>query len=169
MDMLDWGIVGIILISTLISLWRGAVREIFSLATWLIAAFVGFKFNALLIPFFTAFTQNETLQLVASFLTLVILVVIIGTIIGVMVSNATSTVGLGGLDKILGLGFGCARGILIIALVVLFAKQTELPSQQWWKDSALLPSFETMSGKINDWLKEQGYDLFAPSPKKTQT
>lgn len=167
MELLDWGILAIILVSTLISIWRGAIREIISLATWLLAAFIGFKYNALLVPFFSAFTANTSLQLAGSFLTLVILVVVIGTIIGISLSKAVSTVGLSGLDRALGMIFGGARGVLIVAVAVLFAGQTELPSEKWWKDSTLLPQFETVAGQINDWIKAQGYEPFSANPKKT--
>lgn len=167
MEMVDWAIILVVLISTLISIWRGAIREIFSLATWVIAALVGFKFNDLLVPFFSAFTSSESLQLAGSFLSLVILVVVIGTIIGISLSRAISTVGLTGLDKVLGMVFGCARGVLIVAMVVLFAGSTELPAQLWWKDSLLIPQIEPIANEINDWIKEQGYDSFVTSPKQT--
>lgn len=165
MTIIDWVILAIILISTLMSLWRGAVREIISLTTWVLAAFVGFKFNHLLVPFFSAFTTHEPLQLGASFLTLAILVVIIGTIIGVALSAAISKIGLGVLDKILGLGFGFARAILLIAVVILFAKNTELPSDKEWKQSMLLPHFDVVVDYINQWIKSQGYEPFGEKPK----
>jgi membrane protein required for colicin V production len=165
MAMLDWAIVAVILISTLISIWRGAVREIFSLATWILAALVGFKFNTLLVPFYSAFTTSETLQLVGSFLTLVILVLVIGTIIGVAISSAISKMGLGVIDRVLGLGFGCARGILIVSVIVLFLGQTEVPSEPWWKDSTLLPQFEKVAEYINDWIKAQGFEPFGAQTK----
>lgn len=165
MEMIDWGILVLIAISTLIGLWRGAVREIISLATWVIAAIVGFKYNHLLIPFYSAFTAHETLQLIASFLTLVILIVIIGTILGVTLSEAISKIGLGMLDRVLGLGFGGARGILIIALVILFARNTEIPSQEQWKKSLLIPQFDVVVDYINQWIKDQGYEPFG---KKSQ-
>lgn len=153
MVMLDWAIIALIFISTLISLWRGAVREIFSLATWVLAALVGFKYKTLLVPFYSAFTASETLQLVGSFLTLVILVLVIGTLIGVAISSAISKIGLGMLDRFLGVGFGFARGVLIVSVIVFFLGQTEMPSESWWKDSLLMPHFEKAAEYINDWVK----------------
>jgi membrane protein required for colicin V production len=167
MTMIDWIILVIILLSTLISIWRGAVREIISLTTWVLAALVGFKYNKLLVHFYSAFTANESLQIGASFLTLVVLVVILGTLLGVALSKVTQKIGLAGLDRILGLGFGAARGVLMVSLAVLFAQYTELPAQEQWKNSRFIPQFEVFAGKINQWLTAQGLEPFTTPPEHT--
>lgn len=160
MGILDWFLIGVVLISTLISIWRGAVREIFSLATWVLAAIVGMKYNHLLVPMYAKYIAAPEIQLAASFITLVVFVVVIGTIIGVSASKLVNTIGLKGLDKVLGMGFGCARGILIIAIVVYFARFTELPAEQWWTSSKLLPHFEVVADKMESWMTQQGIKPF---------
>lgn len=165
MSIVDWGIVVIILISTLISIWRGAIREVISLTTWILAFLISFKFYLNLVPFYSAFTQEVILQKGAAFLTLMLLILIIGTIIGITLSAAVGKIGLRPLDRTLGMGFGGARGILIIAIAVMFAKNTELPSQAEWKHSQLLPHFDTLVGSVSQWLTSQGYDLTSSKPK----
>jgi membrane protein required for colicin V production len=165
MTVIDWGILIVMFLSTLIGLWRGAVREVISLATWVLAILVGLKYNHLLVHFYSAFTTHEPLQLGASFLTLVILVVIVGTILGTALSAGISKIGLGPLDKVLGLGFGFIRSVLLIAIVILFAKQTELPSNEEWKQSQLLPQFDRVVDYINEWIKSMGYHPFDDKPQ----
>lgn len=166
MTMIDWGILIIIFFSSLTGLWRGAVREVFSLATWALSIYLAFKFYHHLIAFYSSFTQHHSLQVCLSFLTILILVLIVGSIIASALSEGASKIGLKSIDKALGLGFGFLRAVLVIGIAIILAKNTELPSYETWKQSTLLPHFEPVVVQLNDWMKALGYD---PSSDKSDT
>jgi len=44
--------------------------------------------------------------------------------------------------------FGAARGVLLVAIIVLLARLTPLPEDPWWHDSRLIVNFE----KLSDWM-----------------
>jgi membrane protein required for colicin V production len=44
--------------------------------------------------------------------------------------------------------FGLARGVFIIAILVLLAHLTAMPKETWWQSSVLVPQFQIVS----DWI-----------------
>ncbi len=162
--LVDWVIIIVIIFSTLISLWRGAAREVLSLLTWLVAIWVAFTYYTALEPALVPYVEAPELRMAITFTILLVAVVIVGTIIAKVVSTAINSVGLSGLDRILGLGFGCLRGVLILAIFVLLAGFTELPSEPWWKDSTLIPHLKVVGTYLMDWLGQQGFEPFKTEP-----
>ncbi len=149
MSWFDIAIILGILVSSLISLVRGFVKESISLATWLIAGFIALSYHQVLSELLLPYIASPTLSVAAAFAGLFIATLIVGAIINYMVSQLVSKTGLSGTDKTLGVIFGAARGILIVAMVVLFAGLTPIPSEPWWQDSMMVEQFQ----KIAEWIK----------------
>jgi len=160
----DWVIIGIITLSTVMSLWRGATREIFSLTTWALAIYLGVKFASTLDQFLTAFINSQSVRFAVGFIIIFLVVMIIGGLIIRVVSRFISFTGLTLVDRLFGIAFGLARGVLIIAVAVVLVGYTTMPQDKWYKDSQLLPHFEGISSSISTWVQEQGFD-----PKKLET
>lgn len=150
----DIVIVGIILISTLISLFRGFVKESISLATWVLAGILAVRYMDVLAVFFEASIESVTIRMAAAFAVLFIVTLIIGAIVNFIVSQMVSKTGLGGTDKALGMVFGLGRGILIIVMLLLLAGLTPMPEEQWWKESLLIEQFSAISTWVRDFLPQ---------------
>ena len=65
-----------------------------------------------------------------------------------------------GTDRALGVIFGIARGIVIVAILVLFAGLTALPKDPWWKESLFLPHFQVLAVEIQNLLPPEVAVLF---------
>ena len=150
MGWLDISILVVILISCLISLVRGFVKESISLATWLVAGFIALRYHPVLAEIFTPYIESPTISLAAAFAALFILTLIVGAIINYMVSQLVNKTGLSGTDKMLGMVFGAARGVLIVSMIVLFAGLTPIPSENWWQESIMVDQFM----KVAVWIKD---------------
>ncbi len=150
----DIAILSVILISTLISLIRGFVKESISLATWLIAGFIAMTYYLVLSDLLLPYIESPTISQAVAFAILFITSLIVGAIINYMVSQLVSKTGLSGTDKLLGMIFGAARGVLIIAMIVLFAGLTPMPSEAWWKESILVPQFMEIAVWIQQWMPQ---------------
>jgi membrane protein required for colicin V production len=87
----------------------------------------------------------------ASFLTLFIATLIAGGLVGFLLGKLVDSTGLSGTDRLAGLLFGVARGMLIAAVLVLLAGVTPLPGDPWWKQSKLIPPFQSLAL----WLRDQ--------------
>lgn len=143
MNWIDYTILIITLTSATLGLIRGLVQEIFSLASWASALWVGFYYYQ------TLATQLETLNLKPAslraavafailFIATFTLVKITGYLIGILIDQSLFS----SLNRFGGLLFGSARGLLLILILILVADALELSKQSFWQQSRFLPFLE---------------------------
>jgi len=161
MSWLDLVIIGIILVSSLISLVRGFVKESISLVSWILAGFIAFRYFSALAEVLLPYLESPTLRTGLSFAVLFVCTLIIGAIVNFMASQMVSKTGLSGTDKTLGMVFGAARGVLIVTMLVLLAGLTPMPSESWWQDSAMIDYFSNIAGWLKDILPQDIASRFA--------
>jgi membrane protein required for colicin V production len=150
----DITILAIIAISVVISFFRGFLREALSLAVWIAAFWVAWLFFRDLAPFFAQWVTAPSLQLALAYTLIVIGAVIVGGIISWLIGLLIDKSGLSGTDRMIGLFFGAARGVIIVAIVVLLAGMTAFPQDPWWQESQLIPYFETIALRLKELLPE---------------
>lgn len=148
MVVLDWVIIGVVLVSTVISLVRGFVKEVLSLLTWVAAFAIALGFSKPASALVPQAVDIPSARVAIAFLALFVAVLIIGGIINWAVSTAVNKTGLSGTDRSVGMIFGLARGIFIVAILILLAHLTALPKESWWQSSVLVPQFQIVS----DWI-----------------
>lgn len=149
MAIIDYVILAIVGVSTLISLVRGFVKESLSLLTWISAFAIAISFAqnaAVLVP---KAVDIPSARVALAFMVLFVLVLIIGGIINWIISTLVNKTGLTGTDRSVGMVFGLVRGVFIVAILILLAHLTAMPNEPWWKASVLLPSFQIVS----DWIQ----------------
>jgi membrane protein required for colicin V production len=153
---LDYVIVGIIGISTLISLLRGFVREAFSLAIWLLAFWISWSFFRQLKPRLEPLLDApDQVLLGASFGILMILSLSIGGLVNYLVVRIVEKTGLSGTDRFVGMVFGAARGGIMVVILVMLAGLTAIPEEPWWQRSRTVGYFEEAAMLMRDHLPEQ--------------
>lgn len=155
MNWADWGILGIIAISSLFSLKRGFTREALSLVTWVAAFIIARVFSDALAIFLTPYIETPSIRLVASFAILFIATLIVGAVVNNLFSLLIDATGLTGTDRILGMGFGIARGGLLVIVLIALVGLTPAVNDLWWKESTLIPHFKTMES----WTRMMGSDI----------
>ncbi|MET0379062.1 MAG: CvpA family protein [Spongiibacteraceae bacterium] len=147
MNWADWTIVAILGISCLISLMRGFVREALSLIAWLAASFVAIAYHQPLADVFARWIETPSIRDLLAYLALFIGTLLVGTLINSLIGSMLKASGLTGFDRVLGLVFGAARGLLIVlALVILLPMVIPVNQDPWWRQSSLIPHFEIMEG-----------------------
>lgn len=161
MSWFDIAILCVILLSSLISLVRGFVKESISLATWLIAGFIALNYYLVFSQVLSPYIESPTISQGVAFGVLFIATLVVGAIINYMVSQLVNKTGLSGTDKMLGIIFGAARGILIVSMVILFAGLTPMPAEAWWQESVLVEHFMSIALWIRDLLPEDMADRFS--------
>ena len=146
----DYAILGILLISSFISLVRGFVKEALSLVGWVLAFWVSLSFAVPLSKLFESSSDDPTLRLIIAFVVLFVLSLIVSAVINFFASRLVQRTGLTGTDRFLGVVFGFLRGAVLVSVLVLLAGLTTLPKEDWWDDSFLLFRFQA----IAMWVRE---------------
>ena len=158
----DYVIIGIVAVSAVISLIRGFVREAISLLGWILAIWAALGFSASLSPFFARFIEVPSLRELAAFLVIFLGVLFVAGVTNFILGLLVEKTGMSGTDRVLGMVFGAARGVLIVALLVVLAGFTKLPADPWWRASILIPHFAQVAEGVRDLLppelaKKLGY------------
>ena len=151
----DWLIIGIVAVSSLLSLKRGFIREALSLVTWVSAFIVARLFATSLSTYLVGYIETPSLRMLAAFAALFVLTLIVGALVGKLITALISATGLSATDRILGMGFGAVRGGLVVVVIVALLGLTPATEDQWWKDSQLIPHFVLME----EWTKETAKEI----------
>jgi membrane protein required for colicin V production len=147
----DYCIVGIIGLSALIGLLRGFIREVFSLCAWFLAAWIGLRFSREFSAYLDPLISVPSARMAASFGILFLASLILASLIAFLLHKLVHSTGLTGTDRLAGMVFGIGRGVVATAVLVLLAGVTPLPADPWWKESALIPPFQSLAL----WLRDQ--------------
>ena len=79
-----------------------------------------------------------------AFFALFIIILVLGVIVSCLLTRVIQKTGLNVTDRIMGVVFGLARGVVIVALLLLIASLSSLATATWWQNSALIPRFEPL-------------------------
>jgi membrane protein required for colicin V production len=152
MTWLDLAVLAVLALSMAWGVWRGLVREVISLAGWVIAFLVANMLAAPLAAMMRSWMPRPEWHLLLAFVIIFLLTLTATTLAGVALSRLVKKVGLGGLDRTLGGAFGLARGWLIALGFALLAGLTRLPLHPVWTDSFTGPSLARAALYLKTWL-----------------
>lgn len=150
----DWIILAVIVLSGGVSLFRGFIREVVSLAAWISAFFVCSKFYEPLAGKLTYFSDDFVRKTIACLVLFVATLFVVG-LCGKLIISLVSSVGLTGTDRLIGMVFGIGRGILIVCVclallrigfalhILSFVADTPV-----YRDSLLIPELQ----RIVNWF-----------------
>ncbi len=148
---IDYSIIGIILISAVIGLFRGFIKESFSLAIWAVAIWIGLTFSRSF-SVFIDFIKSPSARIIVAFVILFIITLILGALISYLLGELVKKTGLTGSDRFAGMIFGITRGLIVVSIIVMLAGLTPLPEDPWWKESVLIPPFQSLAVWLRDLM-----------------
>jgi membrane protein required for colicin V production len=147
---LDLVLLGVMLVSGLLAMIRGFMREILSITAWGAAAAVTLFAYPRLLPIAKANISSDIVAAVAVVGGVFLITLLIVSVITVRVSDMILDSRIGALDRTLGFLFGLARGLVIVVVAFLFfAWLVPDRSQPDWVRSA--KSRVVLQG-TGDWL-----------------
>ena len=148
---LDMLLLGIMLISGLLAMIRGFIREILSIAAWAGAAAATVVLYGPLLPIAKA---NISSAIVASGVVIggvFLLTLLIVTSVTVRISDKVLDSRIGALDRTLGFLFGLGRGLIIVVVAFLFFAWLVPPAKQ--PDGVLNAKSLEVLNKTGEWLQ----------------
>lgn len=159
MNLIDVIFVLVLVLSLLVGVWRGLMRELLSLVSWLAAAYLAWRFHGLLMgPLSGAIQSPGARQAAALLLTFIAAVVVLALVSHLLVSVLKRSP-LRGTDRALGAVFGVLRAGVLVAATVLLVEATPLQKSLWWQGSSLVPQARAPA----QWLRatvERGLEQF---------
>ncbi len=150
-----------IIISVVVGILRGFVKEAFSVASLLFAAWAAMNFGASAGRLGESWISSDGLQLWFGRILVFVAILAVGGLLGWAVSRLVRLSILNGTDRALGGMFGLCRGALLIGVFVIGAQIASFDRDSWWQESRLIP-YATV---IADWIRimaPKGADLLYP-------
>src|SRR5438552_7807297 len=117
---LDLVLLAVMLISGLLAMVRGFMREILSIAAWGAAALATLYSFSRLLPTAKTYFNNDTVASIVVVAGVFVGTLIVVSVITVRISDMILDSRIGALDRTLGFLFGLARGLLIVVVAFLF-------------------------------------------------
>ncbi|WP_404362400.1 CvpA family protein [Marinobacter sp.] len=153
---IDWVIIALIAVSTLISLKRGFVREALSLVSWVGAFIIARTFHPQMQALLEGTVETPMVRLVAAFAILFFGTLIVGAIINNMIGHLVKATGLTATDRVLGMGFGLLRGLVVVIVAIAFTRYTPLAEDTWWRTSIMIDRLAV----VEEWSRRTLGDEF---------
>ncbi len=141
LTIVDFVVLGILLISGVIAWHRGFLKETLSVSAWLIASLAAVTVWPTTRPFVRAFVNPDYLADVLALVGFFFILLIPISFISFRLSEIVRGSRAGPLDKSLGFVFGLARGLLVVGLAYVIFSSLASPKDQpkWMTEARLLP------------------------------
>lgn len=152
MTLFDYLVIFVLIASVVISTMRGLVKEMISLASWIVAFVVANAYGAQLAKMLPEMVPGEVVRLILAFIVLFIGVRILMGLLGMAVDALIKAGGLSLADRGLGGLFGLGRGLVIVLAAVILCGMTTIPQQDFWKNALLSPLAETGARTVKPFL-----------------
>jgi membrane protein required for colicin V production len=148
--LLDLILIGVMLISAVLAMIRGFIREVLSIAAWVIAAGATLYAYSKLLPYAKSYFNNDIIAAGVVIGGTFLLTLILVSVVTVRFSDMVLDSRVGALDRTLGFLFGLGRGLIIVVVAFLFfAWLVPARTQPSWITNA---KSKVVLQSTGDWL-----------------
>ncbi len=155
MNWADWVILAILLVSSLISLKRGFVKEALSMANWVLAFFIAITFRDQLSFLLQSQIQTPSVRDMVAFGILFAATLVVGAMVNYLIGEVVRMTGLSGTDRMFGMVFGLVRGFVVVMAILLFLPAlVPVDQDAWWRESLFIPQLLEFEGWCRAAMKQ---------------
>ena len=153
---IDIIVIAIVVMSAFVALWRGLVRETFSIFEWVASAYVALRLSAVFQPMLAGIVEPAWLAWIAAFVGVFIAVLVPLSMLTHRFAEIVKRSEIGPIDRALGFVFGIGRGLVIVGLAYIafasFVPQEQHP--QMLTEARLFPMIQNSSEVLLSLLPE---------------
>lgn len=135
----DYIILAIVIVSAVMGLVRGLLREAIAVITWFLAIVLAWSFGPSLEPHLGGILVGSPLRIWAARAIIFVGILLLGGAISVIISHYVRVSMFAGMDKFLGFVFGIMRGIVIVGAFTIAVQALRMDEDASWKRSKLMP------------------------------
>ena len=121
---------------------RGLLREVISLISWIAALWIAWTFSSSLEPYLGGALKDAAVQPWAARTIIFVAVLLVGAVIGALLSHFVRLTVFSGIDRMLGMLFGLLRGVVVLGVLAMLAHAVRLHEEPWYRSSLLVPYAE---------------------------
>lgn len=168
----DLVILGVLLVSAVFAFLRGFIREVLTILGVVGGLAASLAFGKQLVPLmnqwlgvdpnaeepqkFMDIVPYPVVADVLAYGSIFLIVVIVLSLVSGFLAGWARTIGLGAIDRTLGVIFGIARGVLVLAVLYLLPYLLFEPEarKEWFKDSRMIVYIEQTSAWLAEFLPD---------------
>jgi membrane protein required for colicin V production len=154
MTAFDFIAIAVVAISAIFGIWRGFVREVFSLVSWIAAFWLARTFAGVVAMWLPASLSHHGLRTIIAFIAIMLVTLLVLSLVSMLIAHLVKAAGLTASDRTLGAAFGLLRGVLIAVIMVLLGGMTSEPREAYWRNALLARPLERMALLAKPWLPD---------------
>ncbi len=179
MTVFDLILLAIFIISTVVGVFRGFIKEILSIVSWILAFWLGYTYCVEAGEWLAQFVSlgDGKIRTSAGFGLVFVATLFIFAIITYVITKLIVRGPIKGVDRVLGIATGFLRAVIISAVLMVLLQAFGVSSSAFWKESKfvphLMPAVELMQevlpklwqsdepleeGELRDKLIDQGVE-----------
>jgi membrane protein required for colicin V production len=148
LTVLDVLVIVVVLISAILAMVRGFVREVLSVASWVAAAAAAYFFYKPLIPLVRPYIASETVATIVAAASIFFVALIVASYITMRISDFVIDSRVGALDRAFGFIFGAARGVLLLVIALLFFTWLVPKPPVWVAEARTKPVLDDIGARL---------------------
>jgi membrane protein required for colicin V production len=147
---LDVIVIVVVLISAILAMVRGFVREVLSVASWVAAAVAAYFFYKPVVPFIQPYLESATVAIIVSAAAVFFVALIVVSYIAMKISDFVIDSRIGALDRVLGFVFGAVRGVLMVVVALIFFNWMVARPPTWVTAAYSKPILDRLGEQLKD-------------------
>jgi membrane protein required for colicin V production len=151
--LLDIILIVIMLVSALLAMVRGFMREVLAITAWVLAAAATLYSYGKLLPLATSYFNSTVVATIAVVGGVFLVTLLVVSVLTIRISDMVLDSRVGALDRTLGFLFGLARGLVIVVIAYMFFDWLvpDRSKPEW----VLHAKSKVVLSSAGDWLKAQ--------------
>lgn len=154
MNHADIAILVLFALSMVIGLVRGFVVEVMAIVVWILAVALAYWFGPLLAAQFAPSLELNSARILLGYGLVFVATLIAGAILVYFLKKLVAGTGLSGTDRLFGMLFGAARGLVLVVLLIMTLGLTPFPADPWWRASSAISALQPIAERARVWLPE---------------
>lgn len=153
MNNIDLVILVLLLLSSINGLRQGLIHALANLIGWVLALILAIRYNEQVQPWMALLTDDVTLQKIAAFAAIVMLVILLTWIAGYFLHQVFKKLKLSWLNRLAGGTFGLAKS-LVVFLVLIHTLNPWFAESKTWKNSKMIALLLPYAAPATAYSKE---------------
>jgi membrane protein required for colicin V production len=135
----DYIILAILILSAVMGLVRGLLREAVAVITWFLAIVLAWSFGSSIEPLLGGVLVGSPMRIWAARAIIFVGILLLGGAVSVILGHYVRVSMFAGMDKFLGFVFGIIRGVVIVGAFTIAVQALRLDEDRSWERSKLMP------------------------------